>query len=82
MVGREKRSLTLPCQPRSIKSIISIETRDWRIKGQMAGKTISAYTDTETANRIAHIARIEQRKPSQIAGMALKILFAAIDLTR
>lgn len=39
----------------------------------MAGKTISAYIDTETANRVAYIARIEQRKPSQIAGMALKL---------
>lgn len=39
----------------------------------MTGKTISAYTDIETANRVAYIARIEQRKPSQIASMALKL---------
>lgn len=39
----------------------------------MAGKTISAYTDAKTAESVAQIARIEQRKPSQIAGMALKL---------
>lgn len=39
----------------------------------MAGKTISAYTDKETASRVAYIARIEQRKPSQLAAMALKL---------
>lgn len=39
----------------------------------MPGKTISAYTDENTANSVAQIARLEQRKPSQIAGMALKL---------
>lgn len=39
----------------------------------MAGKTISAYTDEKTAQSVAQIAHIEQRKPSQIAGMALKL---------
>ena len=38
----------------------------------MAGKTISAYTDEKTASRVTDIARVEQRKPAQIAGMALK----------
>ncbi|MBD2364798.1 hypothetical protein H6G36_27130 [Anabaena minutissima FACHB-250] len=38
----------------------------------MAGKTISAYTDAETASRVNHIAKMEHRRPSQIAGMALK----------
>lgn len=38
----------------------------------MAGKTISAYTDTETANRIETIAQREHRKKAQIAGTAVK----------
>jgi hypothetical protein len=38
----------------------------------MAGKTISAYTDAETASRVSHIAKLEHRRPSQIAAMALK----------
>jgi hypothetical protein len=38
----------------------------------MAGKTISAYTDTETASRVSYIAKLEHRPTSQIAGMALK----------
>jgi hypothetical protein len=38
----------------------------------MAGKTISAYTDAETAHRIESIARREHRKKAQIAGTALK----------
>jgi len=37
----------------------------------MAGKTISAYTDAETANMVEQISRVEQRKPSQIAAAAL-----------
>ncbi len=39
----------------------------------MAGKTVSAYTDPETASRVAYIAKLEHRPPSQIAGMALKL---------
>lgn len=39
----------------------------------MAGKTISAYTDPETANRVAYIAKLEHRPQAQIAGMALKL---------
>lgn len=39
----------------------------------MAGKTISAYTDPETASRVAYIAKLEHRPPAQIAGMALKL---------
>jgi hypothetical protein len=39
----------------------------------MAGKTISAYTDSETASRVAYIAKLEHRPPAQIAGMALKL---------
>ncbi len=38
----------------------------------MAGKTISAYTDAETAHRIASIALQEHRKKAQIAGTAVK----------
>ena len=37
----------------------------------MPGKTISAYTDEETARRVAELARIEHRKASQIAAAAL-----------
>lgn len=39
----------------------------------MAGKTISAYTDSETASRVGAIAKVEQRTPAQIGGMALKL---------
>ncbi len=38
----------------------------------MAGKTISAYTDAQTANRIELIAQREHRKKAQIAGTAVK----------
>jgi predicted transcriptional regulator len=38
----------------------------------MTGKTISAYTDAETAHRIESIALREHRKKAQIAGTALK----------
>lgn len=39
----------------------------------MAGKTILAYTDSETAFRVGAIAKIEQRTQAQIGGMALKL---------
>jgi hypothetical protein len=39
----------------------------------MAGKTISAYTDSETASRVGTIAKVEQRTQAQIGGMALKL---------
>ncbi|ACK73735.1 conserved hypothetical protein (plasmid) [Gloeothece citriformis PCC 7424] len=39
----------------------------------MAGKTISAYTDAETASRLGIIAKVEQRTQAQIGGMALKL---------
>ena len=39
----------------------------------MAGKTISAYTDSETASRVGAIAKVEQRTQAQIGGMALKL---------
>lgn len=39
----------------------------------MAGKTISAYTDSETAKSVAYLAKLEHRTPAQIAGMALKL---------
>ncbi len=39
----------------------------------MAGKTISAYTDSETASRVGTIAKLEQRTQAQIGGMALKL---------
>jgi hypothetical protein len=38
----------------------------------MAGKTISAYTDAETASRIADVAKLEHRTQAKIAGLALK----------
>ncbi len=38
----------------------------------MKGKTISAYTDQETAELVNYLAKIEQRSPSQIAAIALK----------
>lgn len=37
----------------------------------MAGKTVSAYADEETARRVEHAARVEQRPVSQIASAAL-----------
>ncbi len=40
------------------------------------GKTISAYTDVETADRIERIAKCEHRKKSQIAGSALKFFIS------
>ena len=38
----------------------------------MTGKTISAYTDKQTAEKIERLAKIEQRTPSQIMALALK----------
>ena len=38
----------------------------------MAGKTISAYTDSKTAESVAYLAKLEHRTQAQIAGMALK----------
>lgn len=37
------------------------------------GKTISAYTDAETASRVAALAKLEHRPQAQIAGQALKL---------
>ena len=39
----------------------------------MAGKTVSAYTDEETARLIDHVARTEGRTSSQIAAAALAL---------
>ncbi|HSU17212.1 hypothetical protein [Longimicrobium sp.] len=39
----------------------------------MPGKTISAYTNEETARLVEHLAKVEQRKPSQIAAAALAL---------
>lgn len=39
----------------------------------MPGKTISAYTDEETARLVAELARTENRKPSQIAAEAIAL---------
>jgi hypothetical protein len=39
----------------------------------MAGKTVSAYTDDETAQLIDHLARTEGRTSSQIASAALAL---------
>lgn len=38
----------------------------------MAGKTISMHASEETARRVEHVARVEDRTPSQIAAAALK----------
>uniref|UniRef100_B8HZ89 Uncharacterized protein n=1 Tax=Cyanothece sp. (strain PCC 7425 / ATCC 29141) TaxID=395961 RepID=B8HZ89_CYAP4 len=38
----------------------------------MSGKTISAYTDTATAERVAALAKLEGRSTAQIGGLALK----------
>ena len=38
----------------------------------MAGKTISAYTDAQTASHVAQLAKLEHRPQAQIAGLALK----------
>ena len=38
----------------------------------MSGKTISAYTDKQTADLVESLAKIEQRSPSQIMAIALK----------
>jgi len=39
----------------------------------MSGRTISAYTDDATAQRIAALARIEDRSTGQIAAAALRL---------
>lgn len=38
----------------------------------MSGKTISAYTDKQTADLVEIVAKIEQRSPSQVMAIALK----------
>jgi predicted transcriptional regulator len=48
----------------------------------MAGKTISAYTDAETAHRIESIALREHRKKAQIAGTALKFFVGLSEEAR
>ena len=48
----------------------------------MAGKTISAYTDTDTADRIESIAKREDRRKAQIAGIALKLFSILPDEAR
>lgn len=40
----------------------------------MAGKTISAYTDAETASLLRAITKVEHRTQAQIGGMALKLI--------
>lgn len=37
----------------------------------MAGKTISMHASEETARRVEHVSRVEDRSPSQIASSAL-----------
>jgi predicted transcriptional regulator len=54
----------------SMETIISRESVE---KLTMMGKTISAYTDADTANRIEWIATREHRKKAQIAGSAVKL---------
>ena len=48
----------------------------------MAGKTISAYTDLETADRIESIAQREDRRKAQVAGTALKFFSKLPDEAR
>jgi predicted transcriptional regulator len=48
----------------------------------MAGKTISAYTDNATAERIELIAQREQRRKAQIAGTAVKFFVGLSDEAR
>ena len=50
-------------------AIVSIGSIDTKI---MTGKTISAYTDKQTADLVDRLAKIEQRSPSQIMAIALK----------
>lgn len=54
--------------------MISLEVITLRIEEPMAGKTISAYTDAETASRVAYVAQLEHRTQAQLAGLALKFL--------
>ena len=54
--------------------MISIEVRIFLLEEPMAGKTISAYTDAETASRVAYVAKLEHRTQAQLAGLALKFL--------
>lgn len=60
--------------------MVSIETVAQQ--GVMAGKTISAYTDIDTADRIESIAKREDRRKAQIAGMALKLFSVLPDEAR
>jgi hypothetical protein len=39
----------------------------------MSGRTVSAYADETTAQRIAQLARVEARSPAQIAAAALRL---------
>jgi predicted transcriptional regulator len=39
----------------------------------MSGKTISAYTSEQTANKLADLAKKESRKKSQLAGIAIEL---------
>ena len=39
----------------------------------MAGRTVSAYTDETTAQRIAQLAKVEDRSPAEIAAAALRL---------
>ena len=39
----------------------------------MAGKTISMHASEETARRMEHVSRVEDRSPSQIASAALNL---------
>lgn len=39
----------------------------------MSGRTVSAYTDEATAERVARIAKLEDRPVGQVAGAALRL---------
>ena len=53
-------------------AIIFIELIDIIDTKKMGGKTLSAYTDKQTADLVERLANIEQRTPSQIMAIALK----------
>lgn len=48
----------------------------------MPGRTLSAYADEATAAKVAEMARLEDRTPSQIAAAALRFYVALPDFGR
>jgi predicted transcriptional regulator len=48
----------------------------------MSGKTISAYTNEPTANKLSEIAKRERRKKAQLAGMAIEFFVSLSPAAR